>query len=137
GELIEVVGTQVDVTERKHAEQERERLRQLEADLAHINRVSMMGELAASLAHEIKQPISGAVLNAHACLRYLQGDAPRVKQASDTASKMVANITRAVDIIDRVRSLYRRDTPGRAAVAVNEIIPERTALPRGRARANA
>jgi signal transduction histidine kinase len=118
----------VDVTERKHAELERERLRQLEADLARLNRVSMMGELAASLAHEIKQPITGAVLNAHSCLRYLGGAAPRVKEASKSASSMIKNMTRAVDIIDRVRSLYRRDTPERAAVDVNEIIREMTGL---------
>src|SRR5580700_4710738 len=64
GELVQVVGTMVDVTERKRAEEARERLRQLEADLAHINRVSTMGELTASLAHEIKQPIGAAVTNA-------------------------------------------------------------------------
>src|SRR5271166_369531 len=64
GEVIEVVGTHVDVTERRRAEQERERLRQAEAELAHINRVSMLGELAASIGHEVKQPITAAVTNA-------------------------------------------------------------------------
>src|SRR5262249_36840280 len=137
GELIEVVGTHVDVTERKHAEQERERLRQLEADLAHINRVSMMGELAASLAHEIKQPMSGAAMNAYACLRFLGGEAPRVKKASDAVSAIIACVTRAVDIIDRVRSLYRRDTPERGSVNVNEIIREMTDLLRNTAIRNA
>jgi signal transduction histidine kinase/GAF domain-containing protein/CheY-like chemotaxis protein len=122
GELVEVVGTHVDVTERKHAEAERERLRELEADLARLNRVSMMGELAASLAHEIKQPITGAVLNAHSCLRYLEGEAPRVKEASRSASTMVKNVTRAADIIDRVRSLYGRGTSEREVVDVNEIV---------------
>ena len=66
----------LDITERKRAEEERERLRQLEADLAHINRVSMMGELAASVAHEVNQPLSGVVSNGSACLRWLAGDAP-------------------------------------------------------------
>ena len=66
----------LDLTERKRAEQERERLRQLEADLAHINRVSMMGELAASIAHEVNQPLTGIVSNGSACLRWLAGDAP-------------------------------------------------------------
>ena len=69
GELVQVVGTMVDVTERKRADEARERLRQLEADLAHINRVNTMGELTASLAHEIKQPIGAAVTNAEACVR--------------------------------------------------------------------
>ena len=64
----------LDITERKRAEEERERLRQLEADLAHINRVSMMGELAASIAHEVNQPLTGIVSNGSACLRWLAGD---------------------------------------------------------------
>jgi signal transduction histidine kinase/CheY-like chemotaxis protein len=128
GELIEVVGTHVDVTERKRAEHERERLRQLEADLAHMNRVGMMGELAASLAHEIKQPISAAVINAYACQRFLGGDTPRIAKASDAAAALIASATRAADIIDRVRSLYRRDTPERATVDLNEIVREMTVL---------
>jgi PAS domain S-box-containing protein len=136
GELVEVVGTHVDVTERKQAEQERERLRQLEADLAHINRVSMMGELAASLAHEIKQPITGAVLNAHSCLRYLEGETPRLKEASKSVSAMVKNVTRAADIIDRVRSLYGRGAPERESVDINEIVREMTVLLRDTANRN-
>jgi CheY-like chemotaxis protein len=68
------VGAVMDITERKRAEEGRERLRQLEADLAYMNRVSMMGELAASLAHEIKQPIAAAAINAEACRRWLRGD---------------------------------------------------------------
>ena len=67
-ERLIFVGAITDITERKRAEEERERLRQLEADLAHMNRVSMMGELAASLAHEIKQPITAAVMDANACM---------------------------------------------------------------------
>jgi C4-dicarboxylate-specific signal transduction histidine kinase len=65
------IGAVTDITERKHAEQQRERLRQLEGDLAHINRVSTMGELAASLAHEINQPIAAIAANARAVLRWL------------------------------------------------------------------
>src|ERR1700739_2124268 len=73
GELVQVVGTMVDVTERKRAEEARDRLRQLEADLAHTNRVSTMGELTASLAHEINQPMGAAGTNAETCLRLLDG----------------------------------------------------------------
>jgi C4-dicarboxylate-specific signal transduction histidine kinase len=69
GEIVEFVGTSMDVTERKRAEAARERLRRLEEDLARINRVSMMGELTASLGHEIKQPMAAAVSNAEACLQ--------------------------------------------------------------------
>jgi PAS domain S-box-containing protein len=73
GNLVEVVGTTVDITERKRAEDERTRLQQLEADLAHINRVSMLGKLTASIAHEVNEPLSGVVSNGSACLRWLAG----------------------------------------------------------------
>ena len=122
------VGALTDITERKRAEEERERLRQLEADLAHINRVSMMGELAASLAHEIKQPITAAVVNANACMRWLGRPAPDLTEACNAAGRMVADVSRAADIIDRVRSLYRRGTPEREMVDLNEIVREMTVL---------
>src|SRR5882757_8115051 len=96
GELTEVVGTQLDVTEHKRAEEERERLRQVQADLAHINRVTTMGELTASLAHEIKQPIAAAVTNAKTCLRWLGRDEPDVAEAREAASRLVKDAMRAV-----------------------------------------
>src|SRR6267143_83497 len=71
GDLVEFVGTVIDVTERKRAEEERERLREAQADLARVNRVTTMGELTASLAHEVNQPIAAAVTNANTCLRWL------------------------------------------------------------------
>src|SRR5271167_303618 len=89
------VGAITDITERKRAEEERERLRQLEADLAYMNRVSMMGELAASLAHEIKQPITAAVISADSCRRWLLYDPPDLTEASKAASAMAAAATRA------------------------------------------
>src|SRR5262249_5466675 len=110
GEVIEVVGAHVDVTERKQAEEERKRLHRLEGDLAHINGVSMMGELGASLAHEIKQPITAAMLNAHSCMRNLDGDTPNVPAAAKAAAGMVKYLQRMADIIDRVSSLYKRAT---------------------------
>ena len=75
------VGAVTDITDRKRAEEEHVRLRQLEADLARVNRISMMGELAASLAHEIKQPITGAAINAGVLLRWLQNEPPRIEDA--------------------------------------------------------
>jgi PAS domain S-box-containing protein len=122
------VGAVMDITERKRAEEERERLRQLEADLAYINRVSMMGELAASLAHEIKQPITAASINAQACSQWLRRDAPDVPQAMEAASAMVAALTRTSGIIDRVSSLYRRGTPERELVDLNELVREMSVL---------
>jgi PAS domain S-box-containing protein len=127
-ENFEFVGAVMDITERKRAEEERERLCQLEVDLAHSNRVSVMGELAASLAHEIKQPIAAAALNGDACVNWLGRDAPDVTKASAAASAMVANVTRAGGIIDRVSSLYRRGTPERGSVDLNEIVREMSVL---------
>jgi PAS domain S-box-containing protein len=124
GELVEVVGTVVDITERIRAENERERLRQELAHLAHLNRVSTMGELTASLAHEIKQPIGAAVTNAQACLRFLNRDQPDVPEAREAALEMARDATRAADIIDRVRSLYRKGSAHQEMVEVNEVIRE-------------
>jgi signal transduction histidine kinase/CheY-like chemotaxis protein len=122
------VGAVMDITERKRAEEERERLRQLEADLAYMNRVSMMGELAASLAHEIKQPMAAAAINGETCTNWLRRDVPDVTGASRAASAMVADVTRACGIIDRVSSLYRRGTPKRELVDLNEIVREMNVL---------
>jgi signal transduction histidine kinase/CheY-like chemotaxis protein len=122
------VGAVMDITERKRAEEERERLHQLEADLAYMNRVSMMGELAASLAHEIKQPIAAAAINAEACTQWLRPDATDVTEASEAAAATVAAVTRAGGIIDRVSSLYRRGTPERQSVDLNEIVREMSVL---------
>src|ERR1035438_3403285 len=111
GELIEMVGTTVDITERKRAEEERERLRQLEADLAHINRVSMMGELAASIAHEVNQPLTGIVSNGSACLRLLAGDAPNVTETREALGGIVRDGKRAGEVIARHRALTKRTAP--------------------------
>jgi len=120
--------------QRERAEEERERLRQLEAELAHINRVSMMGELAASLAHEIKQPIAAAVTNAQACLRFLERNEPNIAKAHDAAAGMAGSATRAAEIIDRVRSLFGRNAPQREAVDLNEIIQDIVVLLKNEAR---
>jgi PAS domain S-box-containing protein len=128
GKIRKWYGTLTDIEDRKRAEQERERLRQLEADLAYMSRVMTVGELAASLAHEIRQPIAAAQLNAEACTRWLRRNAPEVTEACNAASSMIADVTRAAEIIDRIRSLYRRETPVRDPVDLNEIIREMTAL---------
>jgi signal transduction histidine kinase/CheY-like chemotaxis protein len=122
------VGAVMDITERERAEEERERLRQLEADLAYINRVTMMGELAASLAHEIKQPVTAAAINAQACSQWLRRDPPDATKASEAASAMVVALTRTAGIIDRVSSLYRRGKPERELVDLNEIVREMSVL---------
>ena len=133
-EITEVVGTVMDVTERKRAEEERERLRQLEADLAHVNRVSMLGELAASLSHELRQPIAAAITNADTCLRWLRRDQPDIERASKAVTRTVRDGKRAAEIIDRLRSFYKQGAPAeRELVDVNEVIREMLVLLRSEA----
>ena len=107
---------------------ERERLHQLEGDLARINRVSMMGELAASLAHEIKQPIAGIAADAAAVLRWLHREPPEIEEACQSASRIINGTDRAVHIIDRNRALYSRETTQRELIDLNEIIREMVIL---------
>ena len=119
-----------DITERKRAE---EALRQAQADLAHMSRVTTMGELTASLAHEIRQPISAAVTNAKTCLRWLSRDEPDVAEACEAASRLVKDVTRAADIIGRISSLFKKDALQRELVDVNELIREMIVLLRSEA----
>ena len=130
------VGAVTDITERKRAEEEHAKLRQLEADLARINRVSMMGELAASLAHEIKQPIAGAMINAATCLRWLQNEPPRIEDARRKVEAILNDVKRATDIIDRNHSLYRRGSSQREPIDLNEVIRHMVALLRDTADRN-
>jgi PAS domain S-box-containing protein len=133
GDLVEFVGTVMDVTERKRAEEERERLRQLQGDLAHLNRVTTMGEMTASLAHEVNQPIAAAVTDANTCLRWLTRDQPDLEEAREAASRTVKDAKRAAEIISRTRLLFKKGTPPRALVDVNEIIEEMIVLLRNEA----
>jgi PAS domain S-box-containing protein len=124
GELVQFVGVSMDVTESKQAEQEHERLRQELANLAHLNRVRTMGELTASLAHEIKQPIGAAVTNAEACVRSLDRAQPDIGEAREAALEMAKDARRAAEIIDRVRSLYQKGSSQLETISVNEVIGE-------------
>jgi PAS domain S-box-containing protein len=132
-DLVEFVGTVIDMTERKRAEIERERLRQALADLAHINRVTTMGELTASLAHEVNQPIAAAVTNANTCLRWLTRDQPDLEEAREAAMRIVKDGTRAAEIVSRVRLLFKKGTSERGLVDVNEVIREMIVLLRSEA----
>jgi PAS domain S-box-containing protein len=128
GENVVFVGAVTDITERKRAEEEHAKLRQLEADLARINRVSMMGELAASLAHEIKQPIAAAMMNAATCLRWLEHEPPRIEDARRKVSAIANDMKRMADILDRNHSLYRRGSSQHEPIDLNELIRHMIAL---------
>ncbi len=117
--------------ERKLAREERERLRQAQAELAHVNRVTMMGELTASLAHEVNQPIAAASTNANTCLRWLAADTPDIEEARAAAMRIVKDGKRAAEIISRIRQLFKKDSSQREDVDVNEIIQEMAVLLRG------
>ncbi|MFY9955081.1 PAS domain-containing protein [Bradyrhizobium sp.] len=124
GVLLEVVCTNVDVTERKRAQDERERLRQLEADLAHINRVSTMGELAASLSHEILHPIATARNNARAGMRFLELNPPNLNEVREALGCVVRDADRAKDIVGRIRNQIKRAPPRIELFGLNEAVSE-------------
>jgi PAS domain S-box-containing protein len=119
--------------ERRLARAERERLRQAQADLAHINRVTTLGELTASLAHEIKQPISAAITDAKTCLRWLRRGEPDVAEACEAASRIVKDVTRAADTINSISLLFKKDALQREFLDVNELIREMIVLLRNEA----
>jgi len=127
---IEFVGAVKDVTESKHAD---EALREAQANLARVSRVTTMGELTASLAHEIKQPIAAAVTNAKTCLRWLGRDQPDVAEAREAAARNIKDITRASDIISSISLLFKKGALQRELVDLNELIREMIVLLRSEA----
>jgi PAS domain S-box-containing protein len=125
GKLVRFVGSTTDMTERKQSE---EALRQAQADLARISRVTTMGELTASLAHEVNQPIGAAVTDANTCLRWLNREHPDLEEARQAASRVVKDATRAAEVISRTRLLFKKGTPQSELVDMNEVIREMLAL---------
>ena len=125
GNIVKWYGTMTDIEDRKRAE---EALRKANADLAHITRLMTMSEFAASIAHEIKQPIAAAVTDANTCLRWLTRDHPDLQEACEAASRIIKDVTRAADIINRVRVLSKKGVPEHELVDVNEVIHEMMAL---------
>ena len=128
GDLVQFVGSSADITERKWAE---ESLRQTQADLARVHRVSTMGELTASLAHEVNQPIAAAITSANSCYRWLAGDVPNLDKARAAAVRIVNDGTRAAEIISRIRLLFQKGASQHEPVDVNEIIREMIFMLRG------
>jgi PAS domain S-box-containing protein len=126
GELPnETVAFVLDLSERRRADQERERLR---TELAYMSRILTMGELAGSIAHDIKQPITAAQVSADTCVRWLARTAPDLDEVRAAAARMSIEVRRASHIIDRVRSLYTRSAPRRDPVDVNDLVREMAAL---------
>jgi PAS domain S-box-containing protein len=114
----------VDLTERKRAEEEHERLRQLESDLAHMNRLSIMGELATSLAHEILHPIATARNNARVGMRFLEMSPPNLEEVREALGCVVRDADRARDIVSRMRDHIKKAPPRREPFDLNEAVNE-------------
>jgi PAS domain S-box-containing protein len=126
GKICKWYGTKTDIEDRKHAEQ-------LQADLTHASRVSTMGELVASIAHELAQPITVTTAHAKASLRWLQRDPPNLTEVRKGTERIMEAGTLASEIIDRLRSLYKKSAPKRELVAINEVIGEMVPLLRSEA----
>jgi PAS domain S-box-containing protein len=117
GKVVKWCGAATDIEDRKRAEQ-------LQADLTHASRLSTMGELVASIAHELAQPITATTNNAKASLRWLQRDPPDLTQVRKGTERIVEAGVFASEIIDRLRSLYKKAPPTRELVGMNDVIHE-------------
>jgi PAS domain S-box-containing protein len=127
GAPLEYVGTVMDATDRKRSADALERAR---LELAHVSRVTTLGQMAASIAHEINQPLAGIVINANACLRWLAGEPPELEQAGEAARRILRDGQRAGDVIARLRSLFKRSAALTEELRLDEVVREVLALAR-------
>jgi len=128
GNIVRWYGTSIDIEDRKQAE---EALRQAQADLAHVNRVSTMGELTASIAHEVNQPLAAVVASGHACLRFLSAQPPSLAKAHEAAESIVRDGKAAGEVVRRIRALFKRAAIEKVKLDLNEVICEVLSLLRG------
>jgi PAS domain S-box-containing protein len=128
GELTEFIGVVMDTTERKRSE---EALREAQAELARVARATTMGELTASIAHEVNQPLAAVVTNAGACLRWLAAETPDLDEARAAARDIARDANRASDVIARIRGLLKKGEPVTVELNVNDIIREIILLTQG------
>jgi PAS domain S-box-containing protein len=130
----------VDCTERKRAEEELHQkevsLREAQTELAHVSRVTTMGELAASIAHEVNQPLAGIVTNANAGLRWLAGDSPNLAEAREAIRRIIRDGNRAADVILRMRALFKKARTAKERLDVNEAIKDIVTLAQNEVRRN-
>ena len=122
------LGGAIDITDRIRAQ---ERLQQVQADFAHAARLSVLGEIAASIAHEVNQPLTGVVTYGGACLRWLDGEVPRIDQARSAVEQMIGSARHASDVIARIRALSKKGASERVRFDINQAIDDVVALIRG------
>jgi PAS domain S-box-containing protein len=130
----------VDITKRKRAEEKLHQkeisLREAQNELAHVSRVTTMGELAASIAHEVNQPLAGMLTNANASLRWLAGDLPNLAEARDAIRRIIRDGNRAGDVISRMRAFFKKVPAANESIDINEIIQEVLVLTQGELQRN-
>jgi two-component system, LuxR family, sensor kinase FixL len=133
GKPVAVLETNNDITERKRAE---EALQKVQTELAHVSRVMTLGELTASIAHEVNQPLAAIVTNSNACLRWLAGATPNLAEARHAVERIIKDGYRASEVISRVRTLVKKAPPRNDLVDLNEVIVEVLALAQRQAQRN-
>ena len=131
GDVIELVGSTMDMTERKKTE---EILQKAQAHINHITHMTMMGELAASIAHEVNQPLAAVITNAEACLRWLDQESPNLDEAREAVGRIIRDGRRGGDVITRIRALLKKEPPVNISLDVNELIQETITLAQARLR---
>lgn len=128
GQVLEWFGTDTDIEDLRQAE---EMLHAVQAELAHMARVTTMGELAASIAHEVSQPLTAVVANSNACIRWLARDAPNLEEAHQALFRIAKEAHRASEVINRIRTFLKRSPPEKVRVDINDLIRDTIALVRG------